>query len=114
MAVKDVVKYYKEVSKQYFDMIDELKDLEKEASQNLVTPEQVDQMKTMIEPLRGNYMTLAWVMHLLKQPTKKKKKYLYNKKRRMFTETLDKARSKEAVIDEGKQVIADIKDVFKA
>ena len=42
------------------------------------------------------------------------KKYLYNKKRKMFTETLDKARSKEAVIDEGKQVIADIKDVFKA
>ena len=53
-------------------------------------------------------------MHLLKQPTKKKKKHLYNKKRKMFTETLDKARSKEAVIDEGKQVIADIKDVFKA
>lgn len=113
MSVKHVIRYYKQVSKQYFDLIDELKDLEKEASENLVSPEQVDQMKQMVEPIKTNYMTLSWIMYLLKQPDKKSKVANYKRKNKQFIESLDDNRTKENVIKENQNILNNIKNSFK-
>jgi len=112
MSVKHVVRYYKQVSNQYFDLLDELKELEKEASENLVSPEQVDQMKTMVEPIKTNYMTLSWIMHLLKQPNKKSKVANYRRKNKQFIESLDPNRSKEGVLRENQAALDSVKNAF--
>lgn len=113
MSVKHVIRYYKQVSQQYFDLIDELKDLEKEANENLVSPEQVEQMKQMVEPIKTNYMTLSWIMHLLKQPNKKSKIANYKRKTKQFTESLDVNRSKDGILKENQDILATVKDSFK-
>lgn len=77
MSVKHVKKYYQQVCDQYSQMIEELKDFEKEAEEGLFPPEKIDQIKLSIEPLKINYERWSYMMYLLNLPNKsvKKKKY---------------------------------------
>ena len=77
MSVKHVKKYYQQVCDQYSQMIEELKDFEKEAGEGLFPPERIDQIKVSIEPLKINYERWSYMMYLLNLPNKsvKKKKY---------------------------------------
>ena len=42
MSVKHVKLYYKEICDQYSDLLQELKDFEKEAQEGLIEPERID------------------------------------------------------------------------
>ena len=79
MSQKDVIKYYNEVVENYKDMLENLKDMEEEMKESLVTPEQVDQMKRMAQPIVDNYKTLSYIIFLLNRPTKKGKFNRYEK-----------------------------------
>ena len=80
MSIKHVENYYNEARKTYIDMQNTLHIMEKEASEGLVLPETVSQMKQMIAPLMDNYQKLSYVMFLLHQPTKKDKQKGYEKR----------------------------------
>ena len=57
----------------YTEMIDALHDMEKEASEGLVAPEKLDQLKNMVEPIKNNYMRISYIMYLLNLPNRESK-----------------------------------------
>lgn len=91
MSKKHFDLYFNEIAKQYSDMLDAIKDLETAVSQNLVSPEKLDNMQNIVKPMKENYMRLSYVMYLLNKPNRKKKQEKYenqNKKNKKTYEEL--------------------------
>lgn len=108
MSQKDVIKYYNEVVENYKDMLENLKDMEEEMKESLVTPEQVDQMKRMAQPIVDNYKTLSYIIFLLNRPTKKEKFNRYEKQNKKL---LENCRTKEEVLNENKEALNNLKNL---
>lgn len=109
MAKRHLQEYYDSVCNDYLEMLDNIKDMEKEYQEGIIDPERLENIKKQIEPLKNNYMTLSWVMFLLNQPNRKskEKKYvgMYSKK----ISELDIKRSPGAIKEENKKVIDKLK-----
>lgn len=108
MSQKDVIKYYNEVVENYKDMLENLKDMEEEMKESLVTPEQVEQMKRMAQPVVDNYKTLSYIIFLLNRPTKKEKFNRYEKQNKKL---LENCRTKEEVLNENKEALNNLKNL---
>lgn len=54
MSVKHIKEFYKQMTSDYNEMCDNLKDLEQECMTKLVEPEVVDNYKKMIQPIKDN------------------------------------------------------------
>lgn len=108
MSQKDVIKYYNEVVESYKDMLENLKDIEEEMKESLVTPEQVEQMKRMAQPIVDNYKTLSYIIFLLNRPTKKEKFNRYEKQNKKL---LENCRTKEEVLNENKEALNNLKNL---
>lgn len=108
MSQKDVIKYYNEVVESYKDMLENLKDIEEEMKESLVTPEQVEQMKRMAQPIVDNYKTLSYIIFLLNRPAKKEKFNRYEKQNKKL---LENCRTKEEVLNENKEALNNLKNL---
>lgn len=108
MSQKDVIKYYNEVVESYKDMLENLKDIEEEMKESLVTPEQVEQMKRMAQPIVDNYKTLSYIIFLLNRPTKKEKFNRYEKQNKKL---LENCRTKEEVLNENREALNNLKNL---
>lgn len=108
MSQKDVIKYYNEVVESYKDMLENLKDIEEEMKESLVTPEQVEQMKRMAQPIVNNYKTLSYIIFLLNRPTKKEKFNRYEKQNKKL---LENCRTREEVLNENKEALNNLKNL---
>lgn len=73
MAKRHVVDYFNKVADQYHEMLNELKDFESECNNGLVEPEQFEQFKKILEPIKNNYMMWSYAMYLLNLPNREKK-----------------------------------------
>lgn len=113
MSVKHVREYFNQVADQYSEMLNELRDFEKEAEQGLIEPERLDIIKQNIQPLVNNYQTLSWIMFLLNQPNKKEKIKKYERQNKTLLKTLNKEFSQEGVINTNQQVIDGLKQQIK-
>ena len=109
MSVKDVQNYYKEISKQYYDMLDEIKDFEQEAMNGMFEPERLDAIKQTIEPLKANYQRISYIIFLLNKPTRKEKEKSYIKRNKKLLAQIDNA--KQEVEQENKQAINNLSKV---
>ena len=79
MARKHLIKYYNDVCKQYFDFIEEIKDFEQCATDGVIAPEVIDNIESMLAPLKNNWQTMNYVIYLLNMPNKKEKTKNYTK-----------------------------------
>lgn len=113
MSVKHVREYFNQVADQYSEMLNELRDFEKEAEQGLIEPERLDIIKQNIQPLVNNYQTLSWIMFLLNQPNKKEKIKKYERQNKALLKTFNKEFSQEGVINTNQQVIDGLKQQIK-
>lgn len=86
MAKKHVVEYFNKVANQYKDLLNELKDFEKECNEGLVEPERFDNFKKIIEPLKNNYMTWSYVIYLLNLPNRKSKEKTVKRRSKQHVE----------------------------
>ena len=111
MAVKHLEEYYKKVCADYTEMLQTLTDMEEAFNNNLVSDEQMNQLKQMIEPLKNNYMTLSWVMYLLYQPARKEKFSKYDRQMTKFKSDKDPNRAMAGVLDQDKTVLSEIKTI---
>lgn len=111
MSVKAVEKVYKEVCDQYFEMLQDIKDIEKEASEGLCDPELVDRLKEQIAPLQQNYQRWAYIMYLLHQPQRADKHKGYQKRNKKLLEKLDSSNSIQATLDENKSVLNNMRNI---
>ena len=79
MAKRDVDNYFNQVTRDYSDMVEALRDMEEEASKNLVSPEQLESMKSQVETIKNNYLRISYIIYLLNRPNKKTKHERYDK-----------------------------------
>jgi len=79
MSKKHVDDYFNQICNDYHEMVEALRDMEKECNEGLVSPERVDNLKEMIKPIKYNYQRISYIMFLLNMPNKKEKKRWYSK-----------------------------------
>lgn len=107
MSKKDFDKEFIQIENQYLEMLENLKDMEKELADGLVNPDLLEQMKEIIKPLRTNYEMWNYIKFLLNKPTKKKKEEKYknqNKKLMVKMKTLEETKEENnKVLDELKE-----------
>lgn len=111
MAKRHVNLYFLEVQNQYFEMVNCLNELKKLAEKKDISEEEYTKLMPEVELLKSNYLRLAYIMMLLNKPNKKTKEDIdmnnswYN---------VLKGASKEAIIKEDADVLADLKNLIKS
>lgn len=111
MAKKDVEQYYNLVCKQYVDMTNAIKELSKEVETGMAPPELLDNLKKTAHPLMQNYQRIAYIMFLLNEPKRSKKKAKYRKQLKNKLSTLSEEDSLENSIKENAEAINAVKNI---
>jgi len=109
MSVKHVKEYYKQVCDQYQEMLENIQDCEKDLENQLVSPEYIDNLRQQIEPVKNNYMTMSWIMHLLNQPNRKSKVRPYQERMKKVTDKIDKQFKPDKLLEENQMLINSLK-----
>lgn len=100
MAKKDVDKYYEMITEQYHEMLQDIKDFEKEVEEGVVEPERVERLREQIAPIKDNWQRWTYMMYLLNKPQRKSKYRGYEQRNKKLLEHLSKENSVEATIAE--------------
>ena len=111
MAKRDLEMYVAKVAADYYNMLNELKDMEAEFQKGLISPEMFEQMQNMIEPIKRNYMTLKYVMFLLNKPKRAKKFDVFKKQNHKL---LEGAITEKDVREENAKAMENLKNLFKS
>lgn len=108
MSVKHIYKYYQQICDQYQEMIDNIKELEKEAEQGLIEPERIDRLKDQVAPIKLNYERWSYMIYLLHQPNKKDKQKAYCKRNKKLIQSLSSSNNLESVLSENSEALTHI------
>lgn len=108
MSVKDVKEYYDQITADYMEMVESLKEMEELAAQDIVNPDKITELKNAIEPIKNNYLRISYIMFLLNQPTRKEKQERYKNQNKKF---LNNIKQKETEHEENKRIINTLNDV---
>lgn len=103
MSLKHVNEYYKQICDQYREMIEDIKDVEREAEKGFVEPERVERLKTQVAPIKQNYERWTYMMFLLHQPNRKEKIKKYQRQNAKLLKSLDTANNLDAVLIENEE-----------
>lgn len=79
MSVKHFAEYYRELQKNYNDMVEGLHDLEIACSSGMVEPERIEQFMKTMQPIKDSFLSMQYVKYLLDKPNKKSKIKKYEK-----------------------------------
>jgi len=110
MAKSHVINYYLEVEHLYLEMLDTLKELKELVKEGKITPEAYEQEEVNVNKLRENYERIAYIMFLLNKP-KRKSRRIDKDTLRWYKEL--KNHSKEAILDESKDVLCTFKQLVR-
>lgn len=113
MSIKHVREYYDNICKDYHEMMEALREAEEDAQNNLVTPESVENLNTLVKPMKDNYERWSYMMFLLNMPNKKEKKRAYLKQNRKKIELIEENNNMEAMHKENTDSINEVRQAFK-
>ena len=88
MAIRDVEKYYNEMSLQLKSLKQEIAEMEEDVKNEVMPPEFLDDLKTLIQPLMTNWERISYFMFLLHKPTKKSKEAMYKKQQKKLLSSI--------------------------
>ena len=77
MAKKHFDEYFRKTQKTYYEMVDDIKELEQQCLTEMVASEKIETMKKTVEPLKNTYNLLAYVKYLMDMPINRKKQKRY-------------------------------------
>lgn len=116
MARKDVEKYYDDVAAQYSEMLENIREVEEAVQTKLVSPDFLGNLQKQIAPMKENYMRISYIMFLLNKPSKLQMfidkvlaKFNIQTKTYKLAQKVDKTATLEAVKEENKKSIDNIK-----
>lgn len=110
MALKHVKRYYAKVEQQYFEMLQELKDFEKEVQEGFVEESILESARKILIPLKQNYDRLSYIMVLMNQPRRESNKAKYKNKNKNVYKYLELNKSLDTdVIEENTEVLSNLK-----
>lgn len=114
MSIKDFNKYVRSISSQYLEMKAILTEFEKKKKDEYLGEDAINNIKTLISPLKANYDRVMYETFLLNTPNKDKKKTNYYKNN---LDILDYCKKNNAdgdyVLDENKYIIKELKEYLK-
>lgn len=108
MSIKHVNAFYNQICNQYQEMLNDLKDIEKEVAEGIVEPERIDRLKDQIAPIKQNYERWAYMMFLLHQPNRAEKIKKYQRQNQKLLKNLNKKNSLDSVIEENQTALRNI------
>lgn len=114
MSVKSLENHYNQVVEQYTEMLNDLKDMEKELAEGLVSPDFIDNLKANIAPIKQNYEWWSYVMFLLHEPQRQAKKEKYRKIMNNYISKLDPAENPKKVLETNKGNLGVLKNGLNA
>lgn len=79
MAKKDFDKEFAQIEAQYLEMMQDLKDMEKEMAEGLINPDIYEQMKNTVDIIISNYRVWDYIRFILNKPVKKNSRRKYEK-----------------------------------
>lgn len=110
MAIKHVREYYERMVSDYVEMKRVLEEMEKLSEEKAsVAINNIEQIREQVKVLEANYNRLSYIMFLLNQPNKEKKKSKYFKQEKKKLNKIPINDRKEAVIDENTKVLETLK-----
>lgn len=112
MSVKALEEHYNQVVDQYMEMLNDLKDMEKELADGLIDPEFMNNLKANIAPIKQNYEWWSYVMYLLHEPQRIAKRNKYRRVMSKSIENLDPTESPEAILESNKAYLEPLKSVY--
>lgn len=110
MSKAHVNLYFLEIQNQYFEMLENLKEFKELAEQGKISQDEYNNMIAEVELLKSNYERISYIIMLLNKPQKKSKEE--NDINIAWYNSL-KGASKEAILDESKDVLVDLKALIK-
>lgn len=113
MAIKHVREYYERMVSDYVEMKRVLEEMEKLSEEKAsVAINNIEQIREQVKVLEANYNRLSYIMFLLNQPNKEKKKSKYFKQEKKKLDKIPINDRKEAVINENTKVLETLKSYF--
>ena len=112
MALIDVKKYYLNVQNQYFEMVREIADFEKEVKKGFIEEERIEGAKKILSRLKENYDRLSYIMMLLNKPKNKKRVKNFKAQNADLILYLDSS-SQEKILDENTNVLVELKKYIR-
>ena len=112
MARRDVLAYYKQVEDQYFEMLADVKDYEKDHVAGYISDEKYEELLRQIDIVKVNYERLSWIVLLLEYPNRKAKKLNFSKQNKQL-EGFIRNSSAYKVLDENADALKRIKELMK-
>ena len=110
MAVKHVREYYERMVSDYVEMKKVLEELEKISEENASNAlNNIESIREQVKLLEANYKRLSYIMFLLNQPNKEKKKSRYFKREQKRLEAIPEKDRKEGVVEENSKIIENLK-----
>lgn len=112
MSVKRLEQEYIQIAEQYHEMLENLKDMEKEFNDGLIPPEFLDNLKKQIEPIKNNYEQWSYIMFILHEPQRKAKRDKYRETIAAKLKDLDIKNSPKARLEAGKEALNGLKEMI--
>ena len=109
MSKKAVDQYYKEITDQYHEMLNDIKDIEADVLEGMSSPELLETLKKNIAPIKQNWERWTYMMFLLNKPNRKTKESRYKQANKKLLANLDEVKSIESTLNENKQALERIK-----
>lgn len=110
MAVKHVREYYERMVSDYVEMKKVLEEMEKISEENAEKAiSNIDSIREQVNLLEANYKRLSYIMFLLNQPNKEKKKKKYYKSEHKRLDKIPEKDRQEGVIEENSSIIENLK-----
>ena len=113
MAREDFELYYSNIKKQYFELLDLMEVAGEEAAKNLVDPDVLNNLKTVILPVKNSYMSLAYVEYLLNLPKNKKIKKRNDRQFQAQLEKILKEKQSKSVIEKNDGILDEVKKIIE-
>ncbi len=110
MAIRHVREYYERMVSDYVEMKHVLEEMEKLSEDKAsIALNNIEQIREQVKVLEANYNRLSYIMFLLNQPNKEKKKSKYFKQEKKKLDKIPINDRKEAVINENIKVLETLK-----
>ncbi len=112
MAKRHVIQYYLELENEYIEMQDTLKELQTLAQEGKVEESSYLSMLEDVNLIKNNYERVSYIMFLLNKPNRREKESKELEVNKQWYSYL-KGASKEAILDETKDALAEFKKKVK-
>lgn len=114
MSVKHIKKYYNDIQKMYFELVSDLKEMERDLKAGTCTEEELNNLLLPVKGIEENYKRLSYIMYLLYQPNRDSKKDKYNKaNKEIYKFFNDNGLTKEKEVEKEKNDLKEFRDNLK-